>query len=150
MNWPVGLGGKGNEGVTGLVKQTPGSIGYVELAYANQNKLAVAALKNKDGNFVEASIESTTAAAAGVASMPADFRVSITERRGQGRLPDRRLHLPARLQGPKRRREGQGARQLPLVGARTTARSWPTRSTTRRCPSDGQETSAEDESTPSQ
>ena len=54
VNWPVGLGGKGNEGVTGLVKQTPGAIGYVELAYAIQNKLAVAELKNKDGNWVKA------------------------------------------------------------------------------------------------
>ena len=68
MNWPVGLGGKGNEGVTGLVKQTPGSIGYVELAYAVQNKLAYAEVKNKAGKFITPSVESTTAAAAGAAA----------------------------------------------------------------------------------
>ncbi len=71
VNWPAGLGGKGNEGVSGLVKQTPGSIGYVELAYAVKNNLPYAALKNKAGVFVEASLESVTAAAAGsVKSMP--------------------------------------------------------------------------------
>src|SRR6516165_8587949 len=75
VNWPVGLGGKGNDGVTGLVKSTPGSIGYVELAYAIQQKLPMADLKNKDGNWVKASIESATAAANGV-EMPADYRVS--------------------------------------------------------------------------
>src|SRR5262249_22194382 len=67
VKWPTGLGGKGNEGVTGSVKSTPGSIGYVELAYARQNNLTMAALKNADGNFVMPSIESTSAAAAGVA-----------------------------------------------------------------------------------
>ncbi len=77
VSWPVGLGAKGNEGVTGLVKQTPGAIGYVELAYANQNKLPKAAIKNAAGKFVEPSIEATSAAAAGV-EMPADYRVSIT------------------------------------------------------------------------
>ena len=86
VNWPVGLGGKGNDGVTGLVKSTPGSIGYVELAYAIQQKLAVAELKNKDGNWVKASIESTTAAAAGV-EMPADYRVSITNASGKTSYP---------------------------------------------------------------
>src|SRR5262249_38796914 len=74
VKWPVGLGGKGNEGVTGVVKSTPGAIGYVELAYAKQNKLTMAALKNVDGNFVLPSIETTSEAAAGV-DMPADFRV---------------------------------------------------------------------------
>ena len=86
VNWPVGLGGKGNDGVTGLVKATPGSIGYVELAYAIQQKLTVAELKNKDGNWVKASIESTTAAANGV-EMPADFRVSITNASGKDSYP---------------------------------------------------------------
>lgn len=79
VKWPVGLGGKGNEGVTGLVKQTPGSIGYVELIYAESNKLSFATLKNQAGNFVKPSAKSVTAAAAGfLKSMPADFRVSIT------------------------------------------------------------------------
>jgi len=76
--WPVGLGGKGNEGVTGLVKQTPNAIGYVELVYALQNKLPYASIKNKAGTFVLPTIESVTAAA-NVANMPADFRVSITD-----------------------------------------------------------------------
>jgi phosphate transport system substrate-binding protein len=86
VKWPVGLGGKGNEGVTGSVKSTPGSIGYVELAYANQNKLTMAAIKSADGEFVMPSIESTSAAAAGV-EMPADFRVSITNSKGKGAYP---------------------------------------------------------------
>jgi len=88
--WPVGLGGKGNEGVAGQVKQTPGSIGYVELAYATQNGLAVAELQNQAGNFVKPSIEGATAAAAGVAaSLPADtdFRVSIVNAPGADAYP---------------------------------------------------------------
>jgi phosphate transport system substrate-binding protein len=86
VSWPVGLGGKGNDGVTALVKSTPGSIGYVELAYAVQQKLSVAELKNKEGNWVKPSIESTTAAAAGV-EMPADYRVSITNASGKDAYP---------------------------------------------------------------
>ncbi len=86
VSWPVGLGGKGNEGVTGLVKQTPGAIGYVELAYANQNKLPTAALQNKDGNFVTPSIAATSAAAAGVA-IPADYKVSVTNAAGKDAWP---------------------------------------------------------------
>ncbi|HVP65627.1 MAG TPA: phosphate ABC transporter substrate-binding protein PstS [Anaeromyxobacteraceae bacterium] len=86
VSWPAGLGGKGNEGVTGLIKQTPGSIGYVELAYANQNKLPVALLQNRDGNFVAPSLESTSAAAAGV-QMPADYRVSLTNAAGANAYP---------------------------------------------------------------
>jgi len=78
--WPVGLGGKGNEGVTGLIKQTPNAIGYVELVYAVQNKLPYAEIKNRSGAFVTPTLESVTAAAsAASASMPADFRVSITD-----------------------------------------------------------------------
>ncbi|HEY2748357.1 MAG TPA: phosphate ABC transporter substrate-binding protein PstS [Polyangia bacterium] len=86
VKWPVGLGGKGNEGVTGSVKSTPGSIGYVELAYARQNSLTMASIKNADGNFITPSIETTSAAAAGVA-MPADFRVSITNAKGKDAYP---------------------------------------------------------------
>ncbi len=86
VNWPVGLGGKGNDGVTSLVKSTPGSIGYVELAYAIQQKLPIAELKNKDGNWVKPSIESTSAAAAGV-EIPADYRVSITNASGKDAWP---------------------------------------------------------------
>lgn len=88
VNWPVGLGGKGNEGVAGQVKNTPGSLGYVELAYAITNKLPAAAVKNQAGKFVEASIETTTAAAAGAAnSMPTDFRVSLTNPPGAEAYP---------------------------------------------------------------
>jgi phosphate transport system substrate-binding protein len=79
VNWPVGLGGKGNEGVTGLVKQTPSSIGYVELIYALSNNLPFGDVKNAAGKLVKPSLESVTAAAAGTAAnMPDDFRVSIT------------------------------------------------------------------------
>ena len=87
-NWPVGIGGKGNEGVTGQVKQTPNTIGYVELAYAVQNKLPVALIKNKSGNFVEPSLEAVTAAAAeSVATTPEDLRVSITDASGANAYP---------------------------------------------------------------
>jgi phosphate transport system substrate-binding protein len=75
-NWPVGVGGKGNEGVAGVVKQTPGSIGYVELAYAMQNSMSMASLKNAAGNFVKASLESASLCANG--DIPADTRISIT------------------------------------------------------------------------
>ena len=86
--WPVGQGGKGNEGVTGQIKQQPNTIGYVELAYAVQNKMPVALIKNASGNFVEPSIEAVTAAAAGSAtSTPDDLRVSITNAGGANAYP---------------------------------------------------------------
>lgn len=88
VNWPVGLGGKGNEGVAGLVKQTPASIGYVELIYAVQNHMEYGSVKNMAGNFVKADFASVTEAAAGAAkNMPADFRVSITDAPGKGTYP---------------------------------------------------------------
>jgi phosphate transport system substrate-binding protein len=88
VNWPVGLGGKGNEGVTGLVKQTPDSIGYVELIYAVQNNIPYGSVKNSSGNFVKADLASVTAAAAGAAkAMPDDFRVSITDAPGKTAYP---------------------------------------------------------------
>jgi phosphate transport system substrate-binding protein len=88
VNWPVGLGGKGNEGVAGVVKQTPGAVGYVELAYAKQNKMNVASLRNREGNFVLPTLEATSAAAAGVAkSMPDDFRVSLVDAPGKESWP---------------------------------------------------------------
>jgi phosphate transport system substrate-binding protein len=88
VNWPVGIGGKGNEGVAGLVKQTPGSIGYVELIYALQNKIDFASVQNPKGEFVKASPDAVTkAAASAAASMPADFRVSITNADGEGAYP---------------------------------------------------------------
>jgi phosphate transport system substrate-binding protein len=88
VNWPVGVGGKGNEGVAGLVKQTPGSIGYVELVYAKQNKIDYGSVQNFDGEFVSATLESVTAAAASAGkAMPKDFRVSITNAPGKGAYP---------------------------------------------------------------
>ena len=88
VNWPTGVGGKGNEGVAGLVSQTPGAIGYVELIYALQNKISAGSVQNMDGEFVKASVESVTAAAAAAASkMPPDFRVSITNAPGKGVYP---------------------------------------------------------------
>jgi len=87
-NWPVGQGGKGNEGVTGQIKQQPNTIGYVELAYAVQNKLPVALIKNAGGNFVEPSIDAVTAAAAASATTtPDDLRVSITNANGATAYP---------------------------------------------------------------
>lgn len=88
VRWPVGLGGKGNDGVTGLVKQTPGAIGYVELIYAANNKLPYGSVQNSSGAFVKADIASVSAAAAGAAkNMPDDFRVSITNAPGQNVYP---------------------------------------------------------------
>jgi phosphate transport system substrate-binding protein len=88
VNWPTGIGGKGNEGVAGLVKQTPCSIGYVELIYATQNKISYGAVQNMGGDFVKASVDSVTAAAAeAVAKMPPDFRVSITNAPGKSAYP---------------------------------------------------------------
>ncbi len=86
VQWPAGVGGKGNEGVSGLVKQTPGAIGYVELIYALQNKIPFGAVQNKAGTFITASLDSVTAAAAGV-TVPDDFRVSITNPDGQDAYP---------------------------------------------------------------
>src|SRR5450432_88177 len=88
VNWPVGLGGKGNEGVSGQIKQTPNSIGYIELIYAVQNKLSYGRVRNSSGSFVKADLAGVTAAAAGAAKdMPADFRVSITNAPGNTAYP---------------------------------------------------------------
>lgn len=88
LNWPVGVGGKGNEGVAGLVTQTPGSIGYVELVYALQSKISYGAVQNQQGEFIVPDVKSVTAAAAGaMPTMPKDFRVSITNAPGAGAYP---------------------------------------------------------------
>ena len=88
VNWPTGVGGRGNEGVAGLVRQTPGAIGYVELIYALQNKIAYGSVQNAGGEFVKASVDAVTAAAAQASTqMPADFRVSITNAPGKGVYP---------------------------------------------------------------
>jgi len=87
VKWPVGLGGKGNEGVAGLIRQMQGGIGYIELIYAVQNKIDYGSVKNASGTFVKASLDSVTAAAASAKSMPADFRVSITNAPGKDAYP---------------------------------------------------------------
>jgi phosphate transport system substrate-binding protein len=86
VNWKVGMGGKGNEGVAGYIRNIQGSIGYIELIYALQNKITFGSVKNSSGNFVKASLDSTTAAAAG-AQIPADYRVSITNAPGKDAYP---------------------------------------------------------------
>jgi phosphate transport system substrate-binding protein len=107
INWPVGLGGKGNEGVTGLLKNTPGSIGYVELIYAIQNNIPYGEVQNASGMYVKASIDSVTAAAAGAAkTMPDDFRVSITNAPGKTAYPISSftwLLIPAQIQDAGKR-----------------------------------------------
>src|SRR2546427_2541415 len=106
VNWPIGLGGKGNEGVAGLVKQTPNSIGYVELIYAIQNKMLYGKVRNRSGKFVQATLESVTAAAAAAAEkMPEDFRVSITDPAGADAYPIASftwLLVPARIKSAEK------------------------------------------------
>jgi phosphate transport system substrate-binding protein len=87
VKWPIGLGGKGNEGVAGSIRQLKGSIGYVELIYAAQNNITYGSVKNSAGNFVKASLQGVTAAAASAPKMPADFRVSITDPPGKDSYP---------------------------------------------------------------
>jgi phosphate transport system substrate-binding protein len=87
VNWPKGIGGKGNEGVAGLVRQLPGAIGYVELIYAMQNKITYGEVKNASGNWVKASIAGVTEAAASMKAIPADYRVSITNAPGAQSYP---------------------------------------------------------------
>ncbi|HEX3819564.1 MAG TPA: phosphate ABC transporter substrate-binding protein PstS [Candidatus Sulfotelmatobacter sp.] len=87
VKWPIGMGGKGNEGVAGMIRQLGGSIGYVELIYAVQNNITYGSVKNAAGTFIKASLESVTAAAASAPKMPADFRVSITNSPGKDAYP---------------------------------------------------------------
>ncbi|MGB6384416.1 MAG: phosphate ABC transporter substrate-binding protein PstS [Terriglobales bacterium] len=103
--WPVGLGGKGNEGVAGQIRQLQGSIGYVELIYALENKITYGSVKNAAGNFVKASLDGVTEAAASVKTMPADFRVSITDAPGKTSYPISSftwLLIPEQAQDPKK------------------------------------------------
>ena len=108
VNWPVGLGGKGNEGVSGLVRQTPNSIGYVELTYAIQTRLAYGLVRNSSGNFVKADLAGVTAAAASAAqAIPDDFRVSITNPSGKDAYPISSftwLLIPAKIQDAAKRK----------------------------------------------
>jgi phosphate transport system substrate-binding protein len=87
INWPVGVGGKGNEGVAGMVRQLPGAIGYIELIYALQNHISYGSVKNASGNYIKASIAGVTASAASVKQMPADYRISITNAPGAEAYP---------------------------------------------------------------
>ncbi len=108
VNWPVGIGGKGNEGVSGLVKQMPNSIGYVELIYAIQNRLQYATVRNSAGVFIKPDLATTTAAAASAAKdMPEDFRVSITNAPGKDAYPIATftwLLIPDKIQDPAKHR----------------------------------------------
>ena len=108
VQWPIGLGGKGNEGVAGSIRQLPGAIGYVELIYAVQNNISYGSVRNSAGSFVKASLESVTAAAASAPKMPPDFRVSITNAPGKDAYPDFQLHLvvgPAAIAGCGQRQD---------------------------------------------
>ena len=105
VKWPVGLGGKGNEGVAGQIRQLQGSIGYVELIYAIQNKISYGSVRNAAGNFVKASLDGVTEAAASVKTMPADFRVSITNAPGKTAYPISSftwLLIPVQAKDPKK------------------------------------------------
>ena len=105
VKWPIGMGGKGNEGVAGQIRQLQGSIGYVELVYAVENKITYGWMKNAAGNFVKASLDSVTEAAASVKTMPADFRVSISNAPGKTAYPISSftwLLIPAQAKDPKK------------------------------------------------
>jgi phosphate transport system substrate-binding protein len=105
VKWPVGIAGKGNEGVAGQIRQLQGSIGYVELIYALENKITYGSVKNAAGNFVKASLDGVTEAAASVKTMPADFRVSITNAPGKAAYPISSftwLLIPEQSQDPKK------------------------------------------------
>ena len=104
VKWPIGLGGKGNEGVAGQIRQLQGSIGYVELIYAVQNNISYGSVRNAAGNFVKASLDGVTEAAASVKTMPADFRVSITNAPGKTAYPISSftwLLIPVQAKDPK-------------------------------------------------
>ena len=127
VNWPVGLGGKGNEGVSGQIRQTAYSIGYVELIYAVQNKLSYGKVQNQAGKFVRADLASVTAAAAGAAkNMPDDFRVSITNSLGADVYPVASftwLIIPSKIADPKKREILVGFLKWMLHDGQTTTES---------------------------
>jgi len=105
VKWPIGMGGKGNEGVAGQIRQLQGSVGYVELVYAVENKIAYGSIKNAAGNFVKASLDAVTEAAASSPKMPADFRVSITNATGKTAYPISSftwLLIPVQAKDPKK------------------------------------------------
>ena len=125
VNWPVGLGGKGNEGVMGIVKQTPNSIGYVELIYAVQNKVPYGAVRNAAGDFVQADLAGVSAAASGAAKdMPDDFRVSITNAPGKAAYPVASftwLLIPAKIADAGKREAIKGFLQWMLTDGQNFA-----------------------------
>ena len=124
VKWPLGLGNKGNEGVAGMIRQLPGSVGYVELIYAVQNKIPYGVVKNSAGTYVKASLESTTAAAASVKTMPADFRVSITNAPGKDAYPISSftwLLIPTQSKDNKRK----NSRRLPNLDGRRRSKNGP-------------------------
>lgn len=105
VKWPVGLGGKGNEGVAGQIRQLQGSIGYIELVYAVENKITYGSVRNAAGNFVKATLDAVTEAAASAPKMPADFRVSITNAPGKTAYPISSftwLLVPEQAKDPKK------------------------------------------------
>jgi phosphate transport system substrate-binding protein len=124
VNWPVGLGGQGSEGLTGQVKQTPNSIGYVELTYALQNKIPYGKVKNAAGQFVQADLASVTAAAASAAkTIPDDFRVSITNAPGKTAYPISSftwLLIPAKISDPAKQKALTGFLAWMLKDGQTT------------------------------
>lgn len=117
VNWPVGVGGKGNEGVAGTVQQTPGAIGYVELTYALQNKMPVGHVKNQAGKFVEPTIASVTSAAAGaLATIPEESQIFHHELARRDGIPDKRYDLGGRVSGHAGRTGANGGRGIPSMG----------------------------------
>jgi phosphate transport system substrate-binding protein len=127
VNWPAGLGAKGNEGVSGLVEQTPYSLGYVELIYALQNNLPYGLVLNEAGNFIKPDTGSITAAAAGAAAnMPADFRVSITNAPGAASYPISSftwMLIPESIPDPAKRDAIKGFLNWMLNDGQTAAES---------------------------
>jgi phosphate transport system substrate-binding protein len=108
VNWPAGVGGKGNEGVAGLVSQTPGALGYVELIYALQNNMSYGSVQNSSGEFVRATVDAVTAAAAAAAAqMPADFRVSITNPPGKDAYPIASFTWLLLYESPQDKKQGK-------------------------------------------
>ncbi len=134
VNWPIGVGGKGNEGVSGLVTQTPGALGYVELIYALQNKISYGSVQNAAGEFVKATVASVTAAAAERRQGDAGRLPRVDHQRaGQGRLSDLVVHLAAALREPEGQGAGEDDGRLREVGADRRSEVTARISATRRC-----------------
>ena len=120
INWPVGIGQKGNEGIAGMVRQSPYSFGYVELIYAVQNKMSYGLVRNSSGKFVKASTDGVTAAAAGAAKIDARRLSRLYHQRSRrGHLPDLQFHLAADSEPFHRSRQGKGPRRLHRLDARS-------------------------------